>query len=189
FYSSKLLLIPYAGLALIPLPFVVHDRRLWLGAALVCLFFIPLVFLPGRLFAAYCYLPLAGLALMVAAIAALPRLSPLVALACVPLIPLDIAQIRKNRGYTLAADNEVRSYVSTMVDFARRSPATRVFIFEGLPPGFHSWGTEGILLYLFGPPNPALHSIDDKDAAAALKLDDVALLAWNPNQRKLSVLS
>src|SRR5262249_1755423 len=55
--------------------------------------------------------------------------------------------------------------------------------------GFHSWGTEGILLYLFGPPNPALHSIDDKDAAAALKLDDVALLAWNPNQRKLSVLS
>jgi hypothetical protein len=31
--------------------------------------------------------------------------------------------------------------------------------------------------------------MDDKEAAAALKLDDVALLAWNSNQRKLSVLS
>ena len=69
FYSSKLFLIPYAGLALLPLPFLIRDRRLWFGAAIVCLFFIPLMFLPGRLFSAYCYLPLAGFALMAATLA------------------------------------------------------------------------------------------------------------------------
>jgi hypothetical protein len=131
---------------------------------------------------------LAGLALMAATVADLPRFTPVVALLCVLWIPWNIVQLRRNRSYTLAADNEVRAYVSALVDYSRKSPRTRTFVFDGLPTGFHSWGTEGILLYLFGQPNPALYSIDDKEAAPALKLDDVALLRWNPNQRKLAVL-
>src|SRR5258708_38959438 len=105
---------------------------------------------------------------MLATVAAQPSPAPIVALMCVLWIPWNIAQLRKNRSYTLAADNEVRSYVSAMVDFARRSPTTRVFVFDGLPTGFHSWGTEGILLYLFGHPSPARDSLDDKESAAAL---------------------
>src|SRR5437867_9959061 len=69
FYASKIFMIPYAGLALIALPFLVRDRRLWFGAAMMLLFFLPLLFLPGRLYPAYCYLPLAGFALMAATIA------------------------------------------------------------------------------------------------------------------------
>src|SRR6266849_6508006 len=88
FYSSKLLLM-----ALIPLPFAARDRRLWFGIALVCLFFIPLMFLPGRLFAAYCYLPLAGFALMAATIASIPQLTPVVALLCIFWIPWNIAHL------------------------------------------------------------------------------------------------
>ena len=189
YYSSRLFLIPYAGLALIPLPFLAPDRRLWFGSALLCLFFFPLLFLPGRMFSAYCYLPLAGFALMAAALFDLPRFAPVVALLCVLWIPWNVLQLRKNRMDTLAAGNEVRSYVSTLSDFARRSPTTRVFVFDGLPTGFHLWGAEGILLYLFGHPDPSLYSIDDKEAAAALQLDDVAILAWDSDQRELAVRS
>ena len=57
---------------LIALPLLIRDRRLWFGAAMLFLFFVPLLFLPGRLYAAYCYLPLAGLAIMAATIAAMP---------------------------------------------------------------------------------------------------------------------
>ena len=77
--------------------------------------------------------------------------------------------LQRRRHLTLAADNEVRAYVSALVDYARTSPSTRVFVFDGLPTGFHSWGTEGILLFLFGHPNPALYSIDDKEAARIIR--------------------
>jgi hypothetical protein len=189
FYSSKILLVPHAGLALIALPLVVRDRRLWFGAAMVFLFFIPLLFLPGRLFSAYCYLPLAGVALMAATVAGLPRLAPVVALLCVLWIPWNLSLLRKNRRETLAADDEVRTYVSALVNFSRKSKATRVFVYDGQPPGFHSWGAEGVLRFLYGHPNPALYSIEDKEAPEALKLDDVALLKWNPDERRLAVLS
>jgi hypothetical protein len=189
FYSSKLFLIPYAGLVLIPLPFLVRDRRLWFGAAMVVLFFVPLMFLPGRLFSAYCYLPLAGFALMAATLAQLPRLAPVVALLCVLWIPWNIVQLRKNRNYTLSAGAEVRSYVSTLVDFARQPPPKSVFVVDGLPAGFHLWGAQGILRFLLGEANPTLYSIEAKEAAAAIKREHVWLLAWSPTQRKLAVIS
>jgi hypothetical protein len=189
FYSSSLLLEPYAGLALIPLPFLSRDRRVWFGAAMLWLFLAPLLFLPGRLFAAYCYLPLAGLAVMASAAAAMPRLTAVIACLCVLWIPFNVAQLKKNRRATLAADDEVRAYVSALVDYARVSSSTRTFVFDGLPAGYHSWGTEGVLRLLYGYPNPALYHVGDKEAAAALKMDDVALLAWDPVERRLAVFS
>jgi hypothetical protein len=66
FYSSNILLFHYAGFVVVPL-------GLWLGKPLVrfgiitmLLFMVPLAFLPGRLVAAYCYVPLIGLSLAVA---------------------------------------------------------------------------------------------------------------------------
>src|SRR6266566_3723130 len=112
FYASRILLIPYAGFALIVLLLLFRDRRLWFGAATMAWFFVPLLFLPGRLFAAYCYLPLAGFALMVATIASVPQLTPVVALLCVFWIPLNFTHLRKNRRDTLAADADARIYVT-----------------------------------------------------------------------------
>jgi len=47
FYASQIFLIPYAGLALIALPLVIRDRRLWFGAAMLFLFFVPCSFCPA----------------------------------------------------------------------------------------------------------------------------------------------
>ena len=40
-----------------------RDKRVWFGMAAMFLFFVPLLFLGGRTFDAYCYLPLTGLAI------------------------------------------------------------------------------------------------------------------------------
>src|SRR5262249_32664609 len=69
YYARKILLVPYAGLALPLIPFPCRDKRVWLGMTALALFFIPLLFLPDRTFDAYCYLPLTGLAIACAGLA------------------------------------------------------------------------------------------------------------------------
>src|SRR6266566_3296655 len=97
YYASRIFFLPYAGLALLALPLLVRDRRLWLGCAMLCLFFLPLLFLPGRLFSAYCYLPLTGVALMIAALASSSRLMPVVALFSAVWIPWDVLELRRSQ--------------------------------------------------------------------------------------------
>ena len=203
FYASEIFLIPYAGLALIALPLLVRDRRLWFGAAMLAMFFVPLLFLPGRLFAAYCYLPLAGLALMAATVASRPNLAPAVALLCIAWIPWNIAQLRTNRRATLAADAEARAYISALDSFAQKSQSPRVFVYDGLPANFNPWGLEGALRFLYGYPGPELHSITDlsitghspnpteprpSGCGPALSRNQPMLLKWNPATRNLSVI-
>jgi len=188
FYSSRILLIPYAGFALLALPLAVRDRRLWFGCAMLCLFFIPLMFLPGRLYSAYCYLPLTGVALMFATMAERKALTPLVALLCVAWIPWNIAELRRSRSQTLAIDNENRTYVAALADFARKSKNTRAFVYDGRPEALHVWGIEGALYYLWGR-QPELFAIEDKGSAEALRREDVAQLKWSPNTRVLTVTS
>ena len=188
FYASRILLIPYAGLALLPLPFAIRDRRLWFAAAMTFLFFVPLLFLPGRLFAAYCYLPSAGLALMVAVIASLPRLLPVVVLLCAAWIPSNLVQLREFRRTTLAQEDAIYNYVSTLEDFAPHSKNARSFVYDGAPAGFHEWGIRGALQFLYGYPAPDLLPIHDKNVRAALDRGAVRLV-WDPAARQLSVIA
>jgi hypothetical protein len=63
FYSSQVLLAPYAGLALLALPFVIRRKRVWFGMAMAILTLIPMLLLTNRLYSAYLYVPIAGLAM------------------------------------------------------------------------------------------------------------------------------
>lgn len=186
FYSSKILLVPFAGLALALLALVFRDRRVWFGLAAMALFFVPLLVLPGRLFSAYCYLPMTGLAVSVAAIAARDWIVP-VALCCLAWIPWNYHHLRVNRRHALyvAADN--RAYVSALAEFARRSRATRAFVYDGAPLELQRWGIAGALRYLFG--RAELYSIEDREAVAALRSDSVALLNWDTNARALRIVA
>jgi hypothetical protein len=189
FYASQLFLLPYAGLALIAAPLLIRDRRLWLGAAILILFFGPLLFLPGRLFAAYCYLPIAGLALMAAAIASKPRLMPAMAIFCVAWIPWNLAQLRRNRRVTLAQEDAIYTYVSTLEDYAAHSKRPPQFAYDGAPDGFHEWGIQGALQFLYGVPAPTVRPFRDPEARASLKRDGGMLLEWDPIARKLAVVA
>jgi hypothetical protein len=69
FYSAQVFLVPYLGLLVPVAALVWTNRRTWFGLAMMALFFLPLLFLSGRIFSAYCYLPFTGLALAFAGIA------------------------------------------------------------------------------------------------------------------------
>jgi hypothetical protein len=187
FYASRILLIPYAGFGLIALPLLVRDRRLWFGAAMMALFFVPLLFLPGRLFAAYCYLPLAGFALMAATVASIPQFTPVVAILCIVWVPLNISQLRKNRRDALAADADVRAYVSALQNFRQTSKAPRVFLYDALPPNFNWWGVDGTLRFLYGYPGPELHAASNARPPGSGLPGDTVLLKWDPGGHKLAV--
>jgi hypothetical protein len=200
FYASRILLIPYAGFALIAAPLLVRDRRLWFGAAIMALFFVPLLFLPGRLFAAYCYLPLAGFALMAATVACVPQFTPVVALLCVLWIPLNISHLRKNRRDTLAADADARAYVAALENFQQTSKAPRVFLYDALPANLNSWGVEGALRFLYGYPGPELRPAGSQPAdpsqprlvarpSGSGLASDTVLLKWDPATHKLAVVA
>lgn len=186
FYASRILLIPYAGFALIALPLLVRDRRLWFGAATMALFFVPLLFLPGRLFAAYCYLPLAGVALMASTVASMPPFTPVVALLCVLWIPLNIIHLRRNRRDTLAADADARVYVSALQTFRQTSKTPRLFLYDGLPANFNWWGVDGALRFLYGYPGPELRAASSGPPADR---NNAVLLKWDPATRKLAVVA
>ena len=62
FYAGRVFLIPYAGFALPILALAARTRRTWFGLAMMAALFVPMLFLPGRIFAAYCYVPFLGLA-------------------------------------------------------------------------------------------------------------------------------
>jgi hypothetical protein len=193
FYASRILLIPYAGFALIALPLLIRDRRLWFGAATMALFFVPLLFLPGRLFAAYCYLPLAGFALIAGTIASIPQLTPVVALLCIFWIPWNISHLRKNRSQTLAVDADAHAYVSALQNFRQTSKEPRVFLYDGLPPNFNWWGVDGALRFLYGYPGPELRAAASEPRLVARPSgsgppSDTVLLKWDPSTHNLAVI-
>jgi hypothetical protein len=83
-------------------------------------FFLPLLFLPGRVFSAYCYAPFLGLAMMAAGIAGT---APPAALALALLIwaPLDLAAFREQSRATLALDADIQEWVTSV----QRPPNSR----------------------------------------------------------------
>ena len=60
---AAIVLSAHGGLAADLAAWLARNHRAWFGAAMMGILFVPLLFLPGRLFSAYCYLPFARLAI------------------------------------------------------------------------------------------------------------------------------
>ncbi|MBI3471294.1 MAG: hypothetical protein HY013_08055, partial [Candidatus Solibacter usitatus] len=180
----QVLLVPYAGLALAALPWIFKDRRVWFGTAAMGLFFLPLLFLPGRLYGAYCYLPFTGLALVWGRA---PSLSAL--LFCLLWIPWNYSHLRKLRSHALFVGEQNRAYVTTLQDFARSTPGIGAFAYDGAPAELHRWGIEGALRYLYPGAHPRLVSVEDRGAEEVMRSQSVALLNWDAQTRRLMILA
>jgi len=157
FYAGRVFLIPWLGLALIAL------RRAWFGLAVAALFFFPLLFLPGRIFSAYCYLPFTGIAIGLSAIEAAP-----LALAIALWMPMNIHELRLRSRETLARDAEIRSWMNTVERFAESHPKIDTFYYEGAPRGFQQWGIEGALKYFYKRLDLTVRSNDSGARSGAL---------------------
>jgi hypothetical protein len=185
FYASCVFLVPWLGFLLPAAALVWRNRRTWLGLAMMGIFFFPLLFLPERLFSAYCYLPFTGLALAFAGMAGAVR-PPAVAAFLLLFAPIEYRELRTQRRTTLAADNEVAQWVGGAARWAETAPRIDAVVCNGLPTGFHRWGAQGALHYLIRPELP-VRFLEDGGDRRALAGNRVALLTWDPGKRQLEI--
>ncbi|MGA3098215.1 MAG: hypothetical protein ABSF25_17310 [Bryobacteraceae bacterium] len=183
FYASRVFLVPWLGFALPVAAVVWRSRRTWLGLAMMAAFCFPLLFLPGRLFSAYCYLPFTGLALAFAGVAdAVPPAA--VAAFLLLFAPIEYREWRTERRATLAADGEVRQWVGGAARLASAAPRIDAALCAGLPPSFHHWGAVGALRYLIRP-NLEVRFLDDAGGQKPRAGERVAVLTWDPGERQV----
>lgn len=186
FYSSRALLLPYAGLALLALPLFFRDRRLWFGLASAYLFLVPMLFLPGRLSGVYLYVPFLGLAIVLAALVEKRPLA-VVVLFFLLWLPANYLELRTYRKKTLSESDENRIYVTTLAEYAATDSRTRRFIYDALPSAMHPWGVNGALRYLLRRADIEIRPIDASNVYRSLA-QRAALLSWNLEERKLRII-
>ena len=186
FYAQQVFLVPYLGFLLPIAAFTAPNRRTWFGLALLGLFFIPLVFLPGRVFSAYCYLPFTGFAIAVAGMmeARRPAIAALFFLLCAPL---DVRTLRNQRDDALREAQDAREWITTLRAYARQNPSVAGFVYAGRPEAFHIWGMEGAVKYYFRRLDGTIPPIDTAAAEEMKRAGHVAILNWDARTHKLYI--
>src|SRR5581483_4243332 len=188
FYSGRILLLPFAGLAIPALALLFRDKRVWLGIAAMFLFFVPLAFVPGRMLTASCYVPLIGGAIALSGIAVRERRAQ-VGLFLLFWVRWNALQLPLHQRQALAVATENRVYVESLSKIAASALETSTFICDGCPYAFGPRGVQSALQYFSGRRDVRVWSIEERPAAQAL-LGSVplTLLNWNPLAQKLSVI-
>lgn len=184
FYSSKILLAPFAGLLLIPAAWLVRDQRIRFGLAAVAVLLGPMWFLPGRLFAVYLYVPLIGLA--IAAAFAFERLRPQwVAAFFLVWIPVNYMVLRQQRGVTLAAAQEARPFVEQIQTALAAHPDWNSIVYDGAPPSLERWGVRAAFQLARGSGQVQVEPLDSAEGRAMLAQPSVQTAAWNRASRQI----
>jgi hypothetical protein len=186
FYARRVFLVPYLGF-LLPLAGVAaRNRRTWFGLAMMALFFVPLLFLPGRVFSAYCYVPFTGLAIAMAGLAEIAK--PAVAAAVFLLwFPLNIHWMLWQRHDTLRQDRDIREWVSTVGNFARAGPPVGAFVYQGIPAGFQEFGVDATLNYFLWRPDVTAPAADSPEGIRYLRSGRTAVLRWREAEHRLDI--
>jgi hypothetical protein len=182
YYASRVFLVPYAGFAAALLALTVRHRRTWFGLAMMALFLAPLLFLPGRIFSAYCYLPFTGLAIGLSGVP-----GPALLTAVLLWMPMNIRELRLQRRETLARDSEIRTWMETVQQFAESNQKITTFVYSGAPTDFHPWGIEGALKYFYERQDLVILDAEDPKAAQGASPPPAARIEWSPVTKQATV--
>jgi hypothetical protein len=181
FYAPKVTLLPTwlalaASMAMIAVGLSVNDRRARFGIVTFLAMLAPSLLLPGRLFGAYIYVALIGLAI---AISAVKRPAWLM-IFFVLWIPWNYRQMRMDRKAELALADERRAWVTSVAGFVRGHPEPTTFVYDGVPAGMAPHGFAGALraLHPAGTPITVVWA-DATEARAALTSPDVVIVSWD----------
>lgn len=183
FYSSRVFLIPYLGFALVAMAAIARHRKTWLGLAIFIASLTPMLFLPGRVFGAYLYVPLIGLSIMAASL--IRSWTPAVAFGAVWL-SWNYTQLLHERKAAIAEGNLNRAIASTIVNFNTKGPQPKAFVYIGDDKNEHHWGVQGLCRYLV--PGAKFLREGDPNMLAALNDPPVEVLEWVEPWRKLVIL-
>ena len=186
FYAGKVFLTPYLGF-LLPLGAVTaRNRRTWFGLAMMGLFLFPLLWLPGRISSAYCYLSFTGLAIAMAGIAEHAKPAA-IAIFFLLWLPADIYWLNAQRDETLRQDRDAREWITTLGKFANTRPAVTGFVYKGMPETFHIWGVEAGVKYFYRLLEVTVPPVDSPEGAQLLKNGRVAILNWDAGRHRLQI--
>ncbi len=186
FYAGRTFLVPYLGF-LVPVgAWLSRNRRVWFGTAAMLLFFTPVLFLPGRIETAYCYLPFTGLAIALTGAAEMCPPAVIVA-GLVLLAPLELHDLRIQRREKLSKDDDARAWVTTFAKFADGAGAIDTFEWNGTPAGFGAFGVEGAIKCFYPGQGFAIQYYEKPPVAMDGKR--TAVLTWNENLHKLDAMA
>ena len=185
FYAKRFLMFPLSGLLLAGLA-LVRDRRIWFGLVAMLLLMVPLLVLPGRLFEAYAYLPLACAAIAIGAAAT--HWNPAwVWIALAIWMPFNVRQLRHESRAALYLDDQAFAFVDTMAKWVSRNPDIETFVYDSIPPAFRDHGVVGAWNILHNQIDlPALY-FKSPDGSKALAERTVARGSWDFERRQLTI--
>ena len=186
YYAGRVFLLPYLGFVLPAFGLVARNRRTWFGLAMMGMFLFPLLFLPGRTFGAYCYLPFTGLAIALSGVAEAATPAA-VALFLALWLPMDIHELRVRQRETLSRDNEARIWVEGVRGFAAGGQPVDVFVLSGAPAKFQFWGMAGALKYFYKRDDLTIWSIEESGAPPPMENRRVVRLTWDFWRKRLYV--
>lgn len=157
FYSSAIFFGAFAGLGLLLLPIWLRDRRLYFGLIAMVALLGPMIALPGRQESVYLYVPMIGVAVVIACIAAkTPGWA--IALLLLLWLPFNYAQVREKRPQILAEGNRDRALMATLYQYASQMRPVRAVVYQNVPDQVRAWGLDGAIAQVFGFPVKAAWS-------------------------------
>ena len=185
YYVNEVFLVPLLGLVLPAAAYLAGNRRTWFGLAAMGLYFVPLLFLPGRIQAAYCYLPFTGLAVALAGIAE-TRKSKEVAVFMLLWLPVDLYWLHVTANETLRQDGDIRSWIGSAAVFAKARPDVVDFAFDGMPDGFRPFGMGATFKYFLGR-NTTVVPLNSPEGEKLSHESHSAILRWHPDRHQLEI--
>jgi len=185
FYAGRVFLLPYVGLVVPVAAWFSRNRLVWFGTAAMVLFLFPVLFLPGRIETAYCYLPFAGLAIALTGAAEMCHPAVIVA-GLLLFAPLELHELRIDRRDKLTKDDDARAWVTTWSKFAPGAGPVDAFLWNGTPYGFGAFGIEGAIKCFY--PGGHFQILSYEKPPVAMEGDRVVVLSWNESLHKLDVV-
>ena len=188
FYCSRAFLLPaMAGLLLLLAPIVVasftRDRTAWFGLICFAALLTPMLLLSARLYGAYLYVPLIGLAIAFGAIAAHRRAALAIAAALLLWIPWNYVNLRRLRREALSQVDDRRHYVAALADLGRARPELNSFLYVDAP--FLESGALGVLHWLRPGVDILMTREDGPERGKILQQRELAVLYWNQTAHRL----
>jgi hypothetical protein len=185
YYAGQVFLAPFLGFLLPVAGYYAGNRRTWFGLAMLALYFVPLLFLPGRIQAAYCYLPFTGLAIALAGMAE-TRKPKEVAIFLLVWLVIDVTFFDVARNQALRQDRDIRAWVDSARDFANAHPDISAFAYKGMPDAYRPFGLGATFKYFTGK-NVTMVYLDSPEGGKLVDRGQMAILRWNPDLHQLQI--
>jgi hypothetical protein len=172
----------YAKQAVVPLlpvaAMVWRDRRLWWSLTACGAMMIPLLMLPGRLFAVYLYVPLIALIVGLAFAAEAFPTGPLAAVAALWLGFVYFGPLREYRRAELTVARENKTFFEAVCRTDATVERKGIAYHEGGPPHMAKHGIEGAIHLCYSPEIELRHADPQREGWPGVIPAGVSLFHW-----------